>query len=108
MRAAHAAEAGGEGNRAGEGAAVALNDDISARLNAIYGADVSGAQKALLAIRITSAITGAAGTAKAATQTTEAAAKAILKNLSFQCSVQFVGLIRFVKLMKQFAAALEG
>ena len=69
------------GGAIGEGAAVALNDDISARLNAIYGADVSGAQKALLAIRITSAITGAAGTAKAATQTTEAAAKAILKKL---------------------------
>jgi len=54
-----------EGAAVVRGTAVALNDDIAAKLNAIYGTDVSGAQKALLAIRITTALTGAAGTTKA-------------------------------------------
>ena len=69
------------GTAIGEGAATALNDDIAAKLNAIYGTDVSGTQKALLAIRITTALTGAAGTAKVASNLTEATAKAVAKKL---------------------------
>ena len=38
------------GTAIGEGAAVALNDDIQAKLNAIYGADVASAQHTILAI----------------------------------------------------------
>ncbi|OGB81030.1 MAG: hypothetical protein A2496_08095 [Burkholderiales bacterium RIFOXYC12_FULL_60_6] len=49
------------GTAIGEGSAVAFNDDINAKLNAIYGVDVSTAQKALLAVRVSSAILGAAG-----------------------------------------------
>lgn len=63
------------GTAIGEGVAIALNDDIAAKLNAIYGTDVSGAQKALLAIRITTALTGAAGTAKATGKTAKALGK---------------------------------
>ena len=69
------------GDAIGEGAAVSLDKELSAKLNAIYGTDVSGVQKALLAIRVTVAITGAAGTAKAATHTAEATAKAVGKKL---------------------------
>lgn len=55
------------GNALGEGAAVALNSDISQKLNAIYGTDVAGLQKAEFAIRVALAITGASATAKAGT-----------------------------------------
>jgi len=44
------------GHALGEGGAVALNDVLGAKLNTIYGTDVSGYQKALLAIRTLSAI----------------------------------------------------
>ncbi|MBF4992204.1 hypothetical protein [Methylophilus sp. QUAN] len=55
------------GNALGEGAAVALNADLSQKLNAIYGSDVAGLQKAEFAIRVALAITGASATAKAGT-----------------------------------------
>jgi hypothetical protein len=69
------------GTAIGEGAAVALNKDISDKLNAIYGTDVSGAQQAMLAVRITLAVTGAAGAAKAATGAGDATVAAISKKL---------------------------
>ncbi|MEE5118997.1 filamentous hemagglutinin N-terminal domain-containing protein [Pseudomonas alliivorans] len=53
------------GQAIGEGAAVALNTDISSKLNAIYSQDVGTAQKALLAIRVFSALAGAKGIASA-------------------------------------------
>ncbi|WP_408005492.1 DUF637 domain-containing protein [Pseudomonas huanghezhanensis] len=49
----------------GEGAAVALNADIAAKLNAIYGQDVRSAQQAMLAIRIFTAVSGAKAVGKA-------------------------------------------
>jgi len=61
----------------GEGAAVALNPDITAKLNTIYGVNVSTAQQALLAARITSAVAGAAGAARVASEVMEAAAKTL-------------------------------
>jgi len=69
------------GHAIGEGSAVAFNDDISKKLNAIYGNDVSGYQKAMLAIRTMSAVAGAAGVAKAGGELTEATAKAVAKKL---------------------------
>ena len=54
------------GKAIGEGVAVALNDDIQAKLNEIYGTDVASAQRTILAIRITAAITGASTAAKGA------------------------------------------
>lgn len=69
------------GNALGEGAAVALDDDLSAKLNAIYGTDVSGYQKTMLAVRAISAVTGAVGTAKTVTGLGEKAAKAVGKKL---------------------------
>ncbi|MBX9722515.1 MAG: TNT domain-containing protein, partial [Candidatus Obscuribacterales bacterium] len=65
----------------GEGAAVALDSDLTAKLNAIYGTDTAGMQKALLMIRIAASVTGATGTAKAGTQLSEATAKAVGKKL---------------------------
>ncbi|WP_423814595.1 adhesin [Pseudomonas viridiflava] len=53
------------GQAIGEGAAVALNTDISSKLNAIYSQDVGTAQKTLLAIRVFSALVGAKGIASA-------------------------------------------
>ncbi|MEE4333025.1 deaminase domain-containing protein [Pseudomonas alliivorans] len=53
------------GQAIGEGAAVALNTDISSKLNAIYSQDVGTAQKTLLAIRVFSALAGAKGLASA-------------------------------------------
>jgi hypothetical protein len=50
----------------GEGAAVALNDDITAKLNSLYGADVSTAQIAALATRLITAFLTATGVGKAA------------------------------------------
>ncbi|XHO07535.1 hypothetical protein ACEQUB_p00782 (plasmid) [Ralstonia syzygii] len=69
------------GQAIGEGAAVALNKDLTDKLNAIYGKDVSGYQQALLAIRITVAVTGAATTAKTATGMSEAVVTAVGKKL---------------------------
>jgi hypothetical protein len=69
------------GHAIGEGGAVALNADISAKLNAIYGRDVAGYQQTLLAIRTLTAATGAAGVAKTGGKLTEEAAKAIGKKL---------------------------
>ncbi|WP_206336007.1 DUF637 domain-containing protein, partial [Pseudomonas viridiflava] len=53
------------GQAIGEGAAVALNSELSGKLNAIYGQHVGTAQQALLAIRIFAAVTGAKGIASA-------------------------------------------
>ena len=53
------------GNAIGEGSAVAFDSDISARLNAIYGIDVSTAQRAMLLIRTASVLAGATGIVKA-------------------------------------------
>ncbi|GAO93714.1 hypothetical protein PSA5_13375 [Pseudomonas syringae pv. actinidiae] len=53
------------GQAIGEGAAVALNYELSGKLNAIYGQDVGTAQQTLLAIRIFAAVTGAKGVASA-------------------------------------------
>ena len=69
------------GNALGEGFAVALNDDITNKLNTIYGTDVAGLQKAVLAIRVTLAITGAAATAKAATTASVKTAEVVSKKL---------------------------
>lgn len=69
------------GHALGEGSAVALNDDLGAKLNAIYGSDVSGYQEALLAIRTLSAISGAAGVAKVGGGLSEGAARAVGKKL---------------------------
>ena len=69
------------GNAIGEGSAVALDADISAKLNAIYGKDVTGYQQTMLAIRSLTAISGAAGVAKAGGKLTEEAAKAVGKKL---------------------------
>ncbi|MHA6829473.1 deaminase domain-containing protein, partial [Ralstonia pseudosolanacearum] len=63
------------GQAIGEGAAVALNKDLTDKLNAIYGTDVSGYQQALLAVRIALGLTGAATDAKVVTGVVEAAAK---------------------------------
>jgi filamentous hemagglutinin len=69
------------GHAIGEGSATAFNADISAKLNAIYGTDVSGYQQAMLAIRTFSALSGAAGAAKLGGGLSEAAAKAVGKKL---------------------------
>lgn len=69
------------GHAIGEGSAVAFNDDINKKLNAIYGNDVSGYQAAMLAIRTMSAVAGAAGTAKVVTATSEKITSAISKKL---------------------------
>jgi hypothetical protein len=69
------------GHAIGEGAAVTFSQDLTDKLNLIYGDDVSGKQQALLAIRITVAVTGAGTTAKTATGMSEAVAKALEKKL---------------------------
>lgn len=69
------------GTAIGEGSAVALSAALTSKLNAIYGTDTAGAQKAILAIRVTAAITGAVGTAKAVTGTTDATVAAISTKL---------------------------
>lgn len=51
------------GTALGEGAAVAFDDDITAKLNAIYGMDVETAQKALLFVRTSSILIGVGGKA---------------------------------------------
>ena len=69
------------GNAIGEGAAVALDSELTAKLNAIYGVDVSTAQQALLFIRTASAITMAGTGAKVGGKLTGAAAEAVGKKL---------------------------
>ena len=76
------------GHAIGEGTAVAINDDIAKKLNAIYGRDVSGYQEALLAIRIMNAATGAAATAKVTTAATEKITSAISKKLDDVAAVK--------------------
>src|SRR5690606_24368152 len=70
------------GTAIGEGAAVLGNKELTDKLNAIYGTDVSSAQRTMLAIRMTAALTGAAGVAKAGGELTEATTKAIGKKLN--------------------------
>ncbi len=65
----------------GQGSAVAFNGDLKAKLNAIYGTDVSGYQEAMLAIRTFSALAGAGGAAKAGGAAGAAASKAVAKKL---------------------------
>jgi filamentous hemagglutinin len=50
----------------GEGAAVAFNDELSAKLNAIYGVDVEAAQQSLLLVRAVNALMGASAGGKVA------------------------------------------
>ncbi|WP_432783780.1 filamentous hemagglutinin N-terminal domain-containing protein [Pseudomonas corrugata] len=69
------------GNAIAEGAAVALDSELTAKLNAIYGVDVSTAQQALLFIRTASAITMAGTGAKVGGKLTGAAAEAVGKKL---------------------------
>jgi len=69
------------GNAIGEGAAVALDSELTAKLNAIYGVDVSTAQQALLFIRTASAISMANTGAKVGGKLTGAAAEAVGKKL---------------------------
>ncbi|WP_460083173.1 deaminase domain-containing protein [Pseudomonas sp. H3_H05] len=69
------------GNAIGEGAAVALDSELTAKLNAIYGVDVSTAQQALLFIRTASAITMAGTGAKVGGKLTGATAEAVGKKL---------------------------
>lgn len=65
----------------GEGAAVALNPDLAAKLGAIYGTDTLGAQRALLGIRMATGIGGSIGTAKATINAADEAAAAVAKKL---------------------------
>ncbi len=69
------------GNAIGEGAAVALEPELKAKLNAIYGQDVSTAQQALLLIRTISAVSLAGTGGKVGGKLTGAAAEAISKKL---------------------------
>ncbi|CBJ38047.1 protein of unknown function [Ralstonia solanacearum CMR15] len=69
------------GQAIGEGAAVFSDKDLTDKLNAIYGTDVSGYQRALLAIRVTAALTGAITTAKTTTGAADAVATAVGKKL---------------------------
>ncbi|MBX8502717.1 DUF637 domain-containing protein, partial [Pseudomonas lijiangensis] len=65
------------GNAIGEGAAVALNEDLSDKLNALYDTDVSAAQQALLLIRTVSVVTGAGAVGKTGVKLTGDVAKAV-------------------------------
>ncbi|HBO6310296.1 TPA: hypothetical protein L4738_003479, partial [Pseudomonas aeruginosa] len=71
------------GNAIGEGAATAFDANIARKLNIIYGQDVAGAQEALLAIRVFTAVAGAKTVAgavdKVATKTAEVVAKKLDK-----------------------------
>lgn len=53
------------GHALGEGGAVALDPELRAQLNALYGRDVSGYQQVLLGARALSALGGASGAARA-------------------------------------------
>ncbi|WP_253760598.1 CdiA family toxin C-terminal domain-containing protein [Ralstonia solanacearum] len=63
------------GQAIGEGAAVSSDKDLTDKLNAIYGTDVSCYQQALLAVRIALGVTGAVADAKVVTGLSEAATK---------------------------------
>ncbi|MGL4283696.1 MAG: hemagglutinin repeat-containing protein, partial [Eubacterium aggregans] len=63
------------GHAIGEGAAVALNEELAAKLQAIYAVDPSAYQQAALLIRVVGSVMGAAGTAKAGAKVTEAVGK---------------------------------
>jgi len=67
------------GKAIGEGAAVALSPELSDKLNSIYGQDVGGAQKTLLAIRIFTAIVGAKSVAEVVDVVATKSAAAIAK-----------------------------
>lgn len=69
------------GHAIGEGAAVSFNDDLTQKLNTIYGQDVQTAQTTLLAIRTFIAVSGAGSAAKAGGKLSEKATEAIGKKL---------------------------
>ncbi|WP_338064619.1 DUF637 domain-containing protein [Pseudomonas gingeri] len=69
------------GHAIGEGAAVTFNDDITAKLNALYGVDVSTAQQALFFLRTVSAVTGAASAGKAGAKVAEKVSEEVGKKL---------------------------
>ncbi|KIH83072.1 putative large exoprotein involved in heme utilization or adhesion of ShlA/HecA/FhaA family [Pseudomonas batumici] len=69
------------GHAIGEGAATAFNDDIAAKLNAIYGVDVSTAQQALFFMRTVAAVSGAGNAGKAGAKVTEKVSEAVGKKL---------------------------
>jgi hypothetical protein len=69
------------GHALGEGTAVATDAELTNKLNSIYGSDVSSAQRFMLAVRFTTAISGAAGTAKAANTAGESVAKVAARKL---------------------------
>lgn len=74
------------GTTIGEGAAVALSEDLSNRLNALYGQDVASVQKTLVALSTAGAITGSLGAGKLV----GAGAKGV-KNLSGQAWAALAG-----------------
>lgn len=69
------------GGAIGEGAAVALDPELTAKLVDIYGTDVASLQKASLAIRVIASVTGAAAVGKAGGKVAEATTKAVVKKL---------------------------
>jgi filamentous hemagglutinin len=69
------------GHAIGEGTAVSLSDDLTNKLNTIYGQDVHTAQTTLLAIRTLLAVSGAGSAAKVGGKLSEKAAEAIGKKL---------------------------
>ncbi|MBD9547759.1 deaminase domain-containing protein [Pseudomonas sp. PDM01] len=69
------------GHAIGEGAAVGLDEQLTNKLNAIYGQDVHTAQTTLLAIRTLLAVSGAGSAAKAGGKLSEKTAEAIGKKL---------------------------
>jgi hypothetical protein len=69
------------GSAIGEGAAVALDPELTAKLVDIYGTDVASLQKAALAIRVLASVTGAAAVGKAGSKVAEATTKAVVKKL---------------------------
>ncbi|WP_248746977.1 DUF637 domain-containing protein [Pseudomonas sp. MWU12-2037] len=69
------------GHAIGEGAAAMFNDDIAAKLNAIYGVDVSTAQQALFFMRTVAAVSGAGATGKAGAKVAEKVSEAVGKKL---------------------------
>ncbi|HHV49774.1 MAG TPA: hypothetical protein GXX56_12590, partial [Rhodocyclaceae bacterium] len=69
------------GTSLGEGAAVAFNPEITAKLNAIYGVDVSIYQETVFALRLIGSVTGALGVAKTGTAVAEKTAAAVAKQL---------------------------
>ncbi|TFY97335.1 hemagglutinin repeat-containing protein [Ramlibacter rhizophilus] len=69
------------GTSIGEGTAVALTPALASKVDALYGSDTAGAQRALLAIRVAAAVTGTAGTAKMAASAADATAVAVARKL---------------------------